>query len=46
MKKRIAVLGAEPSGLRQLRAFQSPQEEGADIPEIYGLEKLVNSGGL
>ena len=46
MKKRIAVLGAGPSGLAQLRAFQSAQAAGADIPEIVCFEKQSNWGGL
>jgi trimethylamine monooxygenase len=46
MKKRIAVLGAGPSGLAQLRAFQSAQAAGADIPEIICFEKQSNWGGL
>ncbi|MEO9517803.1 MAG: NAD(P)/FAD-dependent oxidoreductase [Paracoccaceae bacterium] len=46
MSKRIAVLGAGPSGLAQLRAFQSAQAKGADIPEIVCFEKQANWGGL
>jgi trimethylamine monooxygenase len=46
MKKRIAVLGAGPSGLAQLCAFQSAQAAGADIPEIVCFEKQSNWGGL
>ncbi len=46
MKKRIAVLGAGPSGLAQLRAFQSAQAAGADILEIVCFEKQSNWGGL
>jgi trimethylamine monooxygenase len=46
MTKRIAVLGAGPSGLAQLRAFQSAHEKGADIPEIVCFEKQSNWGGL
>ena len=46
MKKRIAVLGAGPSGLAQLRAFQSAKENGEDIPEIVCFEKQSDWGGL
>jgi len=34
MKKKIAVIGAGPSGLAQLRAFQSTKAKGEDIPDI------------
>ncbi|MGB7270096.1 MAG: NAD(P)/FAD-dependent oxidoreductase [Albidovulum sp.] len=46
MKKRIAVIGAGPSGLAQLRAFQSAKQKGADIPEVVCFEKQSNWGGL
>ncbi|WP_113911989.1 NAD(P)-binding domain-containing protein [Roseovarius dicentrarchi] len=46
MKKRIAILGAGPSGLAQLRAFQSAKEKGEDIPEIVCFEKQDDWGGL
>lgn len=46
MKKRVAVIGAGPSGLAQLRAFQSAQAKGAEIPEIVCFEKQDNWGGL
>jgi trimethylamine monooxygenase len=39
MTKRIAVIGAGPSGLAQLRAFQSARDKGAEIPEIVCFEK-------
>jgi len=45
-KKRIAVIGAGPCGLAQLRAFQSAAENGVDIPEIVCFEKQENWGGL
>ena len=34
MTKRIAIIGAGPSGLAQLRAFQSAKNNGEEIPEI------------
>ena len=46
MTKRVAVLGAGPSGLAQLRAFQSAAAKGEDIPEIVCFEKQENWGGL
>ena len=46
MTKRVAVIGAGPSGLAQLRAFQSAKAKGADIPEIVCFEKQDEWGGL
>ena len=46
MTKRVAVIGAGPSGLAQLRAFQSAKKKGADIPEIVCYEKQSDWGGL
>ncbi len=46
MQKRVAVIGAGPSGLAQLRAFQSAAAKGANIPEIVCFEKQENWGGL
>ncbi|WP_299554410.1 NAD(P)/FAD-dependent oxidoreductase [uncultured Tateyamaria sp.] len=46
MPKRIAIIGAGPSGLAQLRAFQSAKKNGEDIPEIVCFEKQSNWGGL
>ena len=46
MKKRVAVIGAGPSGLAQLRAFQSAQNNGEDIPQVVCFEKQDNWGGL
>jgi len=43
---RVAVIGAGPSGLAQLRAFQSAAEKGAEIPEIVCFEKQADWGGL
>jgi len=45
-KKKIAVIGAGPSGLAQLRAFQSAADKGEDIPEIVCFEKQQDWGGL
>ncbi len=46
MTERVAVIGAGPSGLAQLRAFQSAKSKGVDIPEIVCFEKQRNWGGL
>ena len=46
MPKSVAGIGAGPSGLAQLRAFQSAAKAGADIPEIVCFEKQDNWGGL
>jgi len=45
-KQRVAVIGAGPCGLAQLRAFQSAAAKGVDIPEIVCFEKQENWGGL
>ncbi len=46
MTKRVAVIGAGPSGLAQLRAFQSAASKGAEIPEVVCFEKQDDWGGL
>jgi trimethylamine monooxygenase len=46
MSKRVAVIGAGPSGLAQLRAFQSAAQKGAEIPEVVCFEKQSDWGGL
>lgn len=46
MKKRVAIIGAGPSGLAQLRAFQSAQAQGAEIPELVCFEKQSDWGGM
>ncbi|MEO0749808.1 MAG: NAD(P)/FAD-dependent oxidoreductase, partial [Pseudomonadota bacterium] len=45
-KKRVAVIGAGPSGLAQLRAFQSAKNNGEDIPDVVCYEKQDDWGGL
>jgi len=45
-KKRVAIIGAGPSGLAQLRSFQSAASNGVDIPEVVCFEKQENWGGL
>ena len=46
MTKKVCIIGAGPSGLAQLRAFQSAGEQGAEIPEIVCYEKQSDWGGL
>lgn len=43
---RVAVIGAGPSGLAVLRAFQSAAKKKAKIPEIVCFEKQADWGGL
>jgi trimethylamine monooxygenase len=43
---RVAVIGAGPSGLAALRAFQSAKKKGAKIPEVVCFEKQSDWGGL
>lgn len=46
-KKRIAILGAGPSGLAQLRAFEALRKAGVeDLPEIVCYEKQNDIGGM
>ncbi|GAA2006253.1 NAD(P)/FAD-dependent oxidoreductase [Brevibacterium samyangense] len=42
---RVAVIGAGPSGLAQLRAFAAARKEGAEIPEIVCFERQSDLGG-
>lgn len=44
--QRIGILGAGPSGLAQLRAFEAARKTGAELPEIVCFEKQANWGGL
>lgn len=46
MASRVAVIGAGPSGLAQLRAFADAGKNGADIPELVCFEKQSDWGGL
>ena len=43
---RVAVIGAGPSGLAVLRAFQSTAKKKAKSPEVVCFEKQDNWGGL
>lgn len=42
---RIAIIGSGPSGMAQLRAFQSAKAKGLEIPEIICFEKQSDWGG-
>lgn len=44
--KRIGIIGAGPSGLAQIRAFEALKERGENIPEIVCFEKQSNWGGM
>ena len=46
MAKRVAIIGAGPCGLAQLRAFASAQAQGGEIPELVCYEKQSDWGGL
>lgn len=46
MSRRVCIIGAGPSGLAQLRAFQSAADKGASAPEIVCYEKQPDWGGL
>ena len=46
MNKRVAIIGAGPSGLAALRAFETARQAGADVPEVVCFEKQANWGGL
>ena len=46
MNTKIAIIGAGPCGLAQLRALKSAEETGTDVPEIVCFEKQDNWGGL
>ena len=44
MGKRVAVIGAGPSGLARPRALQSSKAGGASVPEIVCYEKQADWG--
>lgn len=46
MTARIAVIGAGPSGLAALRAFESARKRGHAIPEIVCYERQADYGGI
>lgn len=46
MSTRVAIIGAGPSGLAQLRAFQSAHAKGAAMPDVVCFEKQADWGGM
>ncbi len=44
-KKKVAIIGAGPSGMAQLRAFESAERNGAEIPDLVCFEKQADWGG-
>ncbi len=46
MALRVGIIGAGPSGLAQLRAFESARKDGVEIPELVCFEKQADWGGL
>lgn len=46
MGTRVAIIGAGPSGLAQLHAFEEARKQGADVPELVCFERQSNWGGL
>lgn len=44
--KRIGIIGAGPSGLAQLRAFEALEKAGVETPEIVCFEKQRHWGGM
>ena len=43
---RVAIIGAGPSGLAQLRAFQSAAADGSEVPEVVCFERQDDWGGI
>ena len=43
---RVAIIGAGPSGLAALCAFEAARRKGAAIPELVCYEKQADWGGL
>ncbi len=46
MKPRVAIIGAGPSGLAQLRAFEAAEKQGIELPDIVCFEKQADWGGI
>ncbi|MFP5068701.1 flavin-containing monooxygenase [Pseudonocardia nantongensis] len=46
MTGRVAIIGAGPSGLAQLHAFERARADGTDVPELVCFEKQSDWGGL
>ncbi|MGP8026163.1 MAG: NAD(P)-binding domain-containing protein [Acidocella sp.] len=46
MTFRVAIIGAGPSGLAQIRAFEAAEKQGIKLPEIVCFEKQADWGGM
>ena len=46
MPERVAIIGAGPSGLAQLHAFEQARSSGTEVPELVCFEKQSDWGGL
>ncbi|MDR3505532.1 MAG: NAD(P)/FAD-dependent oxidoreductase [Acidocella sp.] len=46
MSFRVAIIGAGPSGLAQLRAFEAAEKQGVELPEVVCFEKQSDWGGM
>jgi len=46
MAARVAIVGAGPSGLAQLQAFETARRSGVDVPELVCFEKQSDWAGL
>lgn len=46
MPPRVAIVGAGPSGMAQLHAFEEARNNGADVPKLVCFEKQGDWGGL
>jgi len=44
--QKVAIIGAGPCGLAQLRAFESAQQKGEIIPEVICYERQSDWGGI
>ncbi|MFT8884900.1 MAG: NAD(P)/FAD-dependent oxidoreductase, partial [Acetobacter papayae] len=44
--KRVAIIGAGPSGLAALRAFGAARKAGEKVPELVCFEKQATLGGM
>ena len=45
MNKRVAIIGAGPSGISALRAFSTARDNGVNVPEITCFERQSDWGG-
>ena len=43
---KVAIIGAGPCGLAQLRAFEAAEKKGIEIPEVVCFERQEDWGGL